>query len=125
MRRAPEPRRRSGGAKTSARAARNADTCGNPTTTQIVATGSFRPNGFGLYDTSGNAAEWVEDCWNDNYRAHPRTAPPGPRVIARLRVLRGGNFLSKAADERSASRFRYDVDVRHHANGFRIVRDLQ
>ncbi len=35
---------------------------------QQVASGSLQPNGFGLYDTSGNAAEWVEDCWNEFYR---------------------------------------------------------
>ena len=41
------------------------------------APGSLRPNGFGLYGTSGNAAEWVEDCWNDFYhiRAEGRIAP--------------------------------------------------
>jgi formylglycine-generating enzyme required for sulfatase activity len=101
------------------------DTCGNPTTKQIVATGSFRPNGFGLYDTSGNAAEWVEDCWNDNYRNAPKDSTAWTSGDCRLRVLRGGNFLSKATEIRSASRFRYDVDVRYYANGFRIVRDLQ
>jgi formylglycine-generating enzyme required for sulfatase activity len=101
------------------------DSCGNPTTKQIVATGSFRPNGFGLYDTSGNAAEWVEDCWNDNYRNAPKDSAAWTSGDCRLRVLRGGNFLSKATEIRSASRFRYDVDVRYYANGFRIVRDLQ
>jgi len=29
----------------------------------------FRPNAFGLYGTAGNAAEWVEDCWNPNMAA--------------------------------------------------------
>jgi formylglycine-generating enzyme required for sulfatase activity len=44
---------------------------------QQVASGSLRPNGVGLYDTSGHAAEWVEDCWNDFYRmrAEGRIAP--------------------------------------------------
>lgn len=36
-----------------------------------------------------------------------------------------GNFLSKASDVRSSARFRYDVDVRYYANGFRVVRELQ
>ena len=101
------------------------DTCGSPTSKQIVATGSFRPNGFGLYDTAGNAAEWVEDCWNDSYRLAPKEAVAWTSGDCRLRVLRGGNFLSKATEVRSASRFRYDVDVRYYANGFRVVRDLQ
>ncbi|WP_146685973.1 formylglycine-generating enzyme family protein [Bradyrhizobium canariense] len=101
------------------------DNCGSPTTQRLVATGSFRPNGFGLYDTAGNAAEWVEDCWNDNYRGAPKDASAWTSGDCRLRVLRGGNFTSKAAEVRSASRFRYDVDVRYYANGFRVLREIQ
>jgi formylglycine-generating enzyme required for sulfatase activity len=100
------------------------DTCAGPTTKQIVAAGSFRPNGFGLYDTAGNAAEWVEDCWNDNYRNAPKDAAAWTTGDCRLRVLRGGNFTSKAPEVRSSARFRYDEDVRYYANGFRIVREL-
>ena len=99
--------------------------CGSPIKQQVVPAGSFRPNGFGLYDTAGNAAEWVEDCWNDSYRNAPKDASPWTSGDCRLRVLRGGNFLSKASDVRSAARFRYDVDVRYYANGFRVVRELQ
>ena len=101
------------------------DTCGSPTKQQVVAAGSFRPNGFGLYDTAGNAAEWVEDCWNDNYKNAPKDAAAWTTGDCRLRVLRGGNFNSKAPEVRSSARFRYDEDVRYYANGFRVVRDLQ
>jgi formylglycine-generating enzyme required for sulfatase activity len=100
------------------------DGCGSSTGQRMLAAGMFRPNGFGLYDTSGNAAEWVEDCWNDNYRNAPKDAAPWTSGDCRLRVLRGGNFTSKAPDVRSAARFRYDVDVRYYANGFRVLREL-
>lgn len=30
--------------------------------------GSFRTNAFGLYDTAGNVAEWIHDCWHENYK---------------------------------------------------------
>lgn len=100
------------------------ETCGSPTGQKIVSTGSFRPNGFGLYDTAGNAAEWVEDCWNDNYRNAPKDAAAWTGGDCRLRVLRGGNFISKANEVRSSARFRYDVDVRYYANGFRVMREL-
>ncbi len=101
------------------------DACGSPTKQQVVPAGSFRPNGFGLYDTAGNAAEWVEDCWNDNYKNAPKDASAWTTGDCRLRVLRGGSFTSKAVEVRSAARFRYDEDVRYYANGFRVVRDLQ
>ncbi|MFL6796672.1 MAG: formylglycine-generating enzyme family protein [Xanthobacteraceae bacterium] len=86
--------------------------------------GTYRPNAFGLYDMAGNVAEWVEDCWNDNYRGAPTTASPWTAGQCRLRVLRGGAFDSQAKLLRSTARFRYDTDVRYVANGFRVARDL-
>ena len=125
MRRGRERGRRSGGAATSAPRARNARAAASPANRQTSPVGSFRPNGFGLYDTAGNAAEWVEDCWSDNYRNAPKDASAATNGDCHLRVLRGGNFTSKPADVRSAARFRYDSDVRYYANGFRVARDLQ
>jgi formylglycine-generating enzyme required for sulfatase activity len=87
--------------------------------------GSYKPNPFGLYDTAGNVAEWVEDCWNDNYRGAPTNGAAWSSGQCRLRVLRGGAFDSQSRYLRSTSRFRYDHDVRYVANGFRVVRELQ
>jgi formylglycine-generating enzyme required for sulfatase activity len=96
---------------------------GEPPKTMPV--GTFKPNAFGLFDTAGNAAEWVEDCWNDNYRGAPTTSAAWLAGQCRLRVLRGGAFDSQSRYLRSSSRFRYDSDVRYSANGFRVVRELQ
>jgi formylglycine-generating enzyme required for sulfatase activity len=101
------------------------DNCASPIIKQTSPIASYRPNGFGLFDTSGNAAEWVEDCWNDNYRNAPRDASAWTSGDCHMHVLRGGAFTSKAPDVRSSARFRYDSDVRYYANGFRVVRDLQ
>jgi formylglycine-generating enzyme required for sulfatase activity len=30
--------------------------------------GSFKPNPFGLYDMAGNVWQWVQDCYNANYK---------------------------------------------------------
>ena len=100
-------------------------TCASPPPQQTAAVRSFRPNGFGLYDTAGNASEWVEDCWNDGYRNAPKDTSAWTKGDCQLRVLRGGNFTSPAAAIRSAARFRYDFDVRYYANGFRVLRELQ
>jgi formylglycine-generating enzyme required for sulfatase activity len=103
----------------------NCRECDTGASQQTSPAGSYEPNPFGLYDTAGNVAEWVEDCWNDGYRGAPRDG--SARVIGncRLRVLRGGAFDSQSRYLRSASRFRYDFDVRYVANGFRVVRELQ
>jgi formylglycine-generating enzyme required for sulfatase activity len=102
----------------------NCRECGGTPGRQTVASGTYSANPFGLFDTAGNAAEWVEDCWNDNYRGAPRDGAAWTTGQCRQRVLRGGSFDSQARYVRSASRFRYDADVRYYANGFRVVREL-
>ena len=103
----------------------NCEDCATPPLRQTTPTGSFRPNGFGLYDVAGNAAEWVEDCWNESYRGAPMDGSAWTMGQCRQRVLRGGSFASKLPMVRSAARFRYDQDVRYYANGFRVARDLK
>jgi formylglycine-generating enzyme required for sulfatase activity len=104
--------------------ARCAD-CGGDDAKQTAPAGSFRPNSFGLYDTAGNSSEWVEDCWNPNYRGAPADGSAWATGDCSLRVLRGGSYLDKAASIRSAARFRYDESVRYNANGLRVARDVQ
>jgi formylglycine-generating enzyme required for sulfatase activity len=103
----------------------NCDNCSNVPPRKAMATGSFRPNGFGLYDTSGNAYEWVEDCWNETYNKAPKDGSAWTSGQCGLHVLRGGSFANKSNAATSAARFRYDVDVRYYTNGFRVARDLQ
>jgi formylglycine-generating enzyme required for sulfatase activity len=103
----------------------NCEDCSRTAPRQTLPTGSFRPNGFGLFDVAGNVAEWVEDCWNESYRGAPMDGSAWTTGQCGLRGLRGGSFVSKANVIRSAARFRYDHDVRYYANGFRVVRDLR
>ena len=100
------------------------DDCGDAPLRKTLPAQSFRPNGFGLFDVAGNAAEWVEDCWNDNYRGAPANGTAWTTGQCQQRSLRGGSFSSKASFVRSAARFRYDQDVRYYANGFRVARDF-
>jgi formylglycine-generating enzyme required for sulfatase activity len=103
----------------------NCEDCSATPARRATPVGSFRPNGFGLYDTAGNVAEWVEDCWNDSYRNAPKDGTAWTQGQCQQRVLRGGAFSSRSNVIHSSSRFRYDHDVRYYANGFRVARDLQ
>ena len=102
----------------------NCSNCADLPRRRAMRTGSFLPNGFGLYDTAGNVYEWVEDCWNDSYFGAPKEGFAWTSGDCRQRVIRGGSFASKSDAITSAARFRYDLDVRYIGNGFRVVRDL-
>ncbi|MDE2816085.1 MAG: SUMF1/EgtB/PvdO family nonheme iron enzyme [Chloroflexota bacterium] len=92
--------------------------------TGIAPVGSYRPNGFGLFDTIGNVSEWTMDCWNRNYRRAPRDGQAWTEGDCGLRVVRGGAFASGAQELRSAHRMSVRSDDRFLSMGFRVVRSL-
>lgn len=58
---------------------------------------SFEPNGYGLYQMSGNVWEWCADWFDPGYPAvAPRADPPGPETGVE-RVMRGGSYLCHAS----------------------------
>jgi formylglycine-generating enzyme required for sulfatase activity len=72
--------------------------------------GSFRPNPFGLFDVSGNALEWGEDCHGSS---------------CAVRILRGGSWRLYPRYLRSRDRgFGNPADFRDNETGFRVLREL-
>lgn len=76
---------------------------------QVV--GGTKPNRFGLYDMSGNVAEWVLDQYDENGYTHIEagaslTVEQAFRKPTKLfpRVVRGGAFNSPPEECRSAAR---------------------
>lgn len=62
----------------------------------VVKVGSYMPNGYGVYDMSGNVWEWVSDNYgSEYYKNSPIDNPKGPET-ARFKVIRGGSFHSGA-----------------------------
>lgn len=97
--------------------------CNTSALNKTVETGTFPPNAFGLFDMAGNVAEWVEDCWDDSYKAASKDGGALTKPDCRERVLRGGSFNNDQRFVRTAARFKYDYDVRYYTNGFRVVRE--
>jgi|GEM_PF-3252264 len=89
--------------------------------------GQYDANGYGLYDVAGNVAEWVQDCKHLNYIDAPESSlgwmgeSGGDCSQA---VLRGGSWLSRPEEMRSADRSYAQRSYSDPGIGFRVARNL-
>ena len=85
---------------------------------------SYPVNPFGLYDVSGNAWEWTQDCWNENYDKAPSDGSAWETGECDRRVLRGGGWFNFPVYLRSANRSRSNRVNGLNFVGFRLARTL-
>jgi formylglycine-generating enzyme required for sulfatase activity len=90
--------------------------------TMPVDSGPLNPWGF--RHVHGNVAEWVQDCWNTDYRNAPSDGSALLTGDCAQRVLRGGAWTSWPEDIRAAYREMSPVGDRFASVGFRVARDL-
>ena len=89
------------------------------------AVGTKDPNGWGLYDLSGNVEEWTWD-WNSAfyYSISPASDPAGPST-GTCRVKRGGGYSGVSDDRfRVARRGCNPGDSRFSVLGLRLARTV-
>ncbi|MDX1943647.1 MAG: SUMF1/EgtB/PvdO family nonheme iron enzyme [Saprospiraceae bacterium] len=85
--------------------------------------GQKKANELGLYDMSGNVYEWVQDCWNENYKGAPTNGSAWLKGDCSVRVIRGGSWnINFGSYCRVASRNWYNLSSNNYV-GFRLVRD--
>ena len=86
----------------------------------------FESNHWGLYHTSGNVYESVQDCWHESYKGAPEMGDISwvdKNDGDCQRVIRGGSWYNKPRDARSAYRNRgYPYDW-YDTIGFRLAQD--
>jgi len=89
------------------------------------AVGRSHPNGFGLRDLTGVVRQWCSDFYAPDYYSAPQSRvadPQGPR-LGRLKVVRGGSYLSVPARHRLSARDGLDSRLTEKFNdvGFRCL----
>jgi formylglycine-generating enzyme required for sulfatase activity len=85
--------------------------------------GQKQPNSWGLYDMHGNAWEWCQDVWHNNYKGAPMDGSAWTNGgEASCRVIRGGSWDDAAVGVRSASRDRNATSDRFNWLGLTTAR---
>lgn len=88
-----------------------------------IRVGQKRPNVLGLYDLSGNATEWCQDVWHDNYKGAPSDGSAWlTGGLEGYHVIRGGSYGSAEMVNSTVFRWRESCDFRFPTQGFRIVK---
>jgi formylglycine-generating enzyme required for sulfatase activity len=91
---------------------------------RTVPADNFKPNAWGLYQVHGNAFEWVDDCWNDNYRKAPADDSVMLAGNCTRHVRRAGAWNYPAATLRSAYRDSRPGTTRGSNMGLRVARTV-
>lgn len=100
------------------------------TGTATMPVGKFKPNDFGLYDMSGNVAEWTASSYSSTSNAHvhdmnpefPYVARKDDPEILKRKVLKGGSWKDVSYYLQCGVRtYEYQYESRSYI-GFRCVR---
>ncbi|RZA01895.1 MAG: hypothetical protein EOO68_10035 [Moraxellaceae bacterium] len=86
--------------------------------------GSYMPNAFGIYDTAGNVSEWVQDCYQDNYKNASATGAAFEEKQCAGRVVRGGSTKDNVQHLISSARDNIPGGYLTETLGFRLVMEL-
>ena len=58
---------------------------------------AFEPNGYGMYNVTGNVWEWTADWFHPSFRAQDRRTDPTGPPVGTHKVQKGGSYLCHAS----------------------------
>lgn len=99
------------------------DTMGREDEMLTERVGGFQPNGFGVYDMLGNAAEWMQDCYNRSIADAPADGTAATSGDCGRRIVRGGVWHNVWTDL-AGWREGLATDRRVNEVGFRVAKSL-
>lgn len=88
---------------------------------------SYEPNGYGLYNMSGNVWEWCADSFSPNYHRETTGLNPRYTIETGRKSMRGGSYLchrSYCNRYRVAARSSNTPDSSTGNCGFRVAADM-
>ena len=89
--------------------------------------GKYKPNGFGLYDMTGNVYSWCGDFYDVKLYTPRKDGVTDPKAnldgVQRYRILRGGSWSGYPVFCRASYRTYLGPGVRFIGIGFRVVLD--
>jgi formylglycine-generating enzyme required for sulfatase activity len=78
---------------------------------------------YGVLDMAGSVLEWCADRYGEAYYSESTSRDPRGPTEGRLRVMRGGAWMSQPTWVRAAYRFKRSPTSRNFDHGFRCARD--
>lgn len=84
--------------------------------------GMYKPNPLGLHDLIGNVAEYLQDCWSENYEGAPADGSARLDGDCKKRAVRGGgwHWRGSTAIQRGSA----PLDWIGAIEGFRLAQSL-
>jgi formylglycine-generating enzyme required for sulfatase activity len=92
----------------------------------VAPVGKFPPNGYGIYDMTGNVWEWCGDWYSHTYYAESAKENPRGPSFGQERSMRGGSWMCArnfCTNYRVAGRSHATADSGLNNLGFRCARD--
>ncbi|UTA49370.1 SUMF1/EgtB/PvdO family nonheme iron enzyme [Simiduia sp. 21SJ11W-1] len=92
--------------------------------TKTAPVGTYSANPYGVFDTAGNVAEWVEDCFQNHFVSAPRDGSAVITSDCNKRTVRGGSMKDSASEITNYYREGRFAGKRYSDVGFRVVVEL-